>query len=393
VTSTSIAINPRGTKGFWSYVHKDDDAELGRIRQLARDVASQFEMLTGEVLEFFFDRDTLQWGDDWKQKVDEAIAAGALFIPVLTPRYFMSPECRRELNSFARQATSLGVKELVLPIYYVTVPELDNQATTDDLFALVQTFQWEDWRELRFKEPSSESYRRAVAQLAERLVAAIQEAEQAEATPASVPPPDGETEGEDASPGLIDRLAASEEAMPLLNDTLGQITKDMELVGRLAQEATADMKRADRQAPGFAARLVISRKLAKQLADPAQRMSLAADAYISQLHAIDDGLRLLIELAPAGAPHDADVAKSACMLFQSIRQMNLNARSTQGILQDFVASLVPVENMARDLRPPLRRLREGLTKMVESGQVMEEWVRLIDASDLKCPEERAESTP
>jgi hypothetical protein len=180
--------------------------------------------------------------------------------------------------------------------------------------------------------------------------------------------------------------------MPLLNDTLGNITKDMELIGSLAQEATADMKRADTQAPGFAARLVISRKLAKQLAEPAERMSLAADAYISQLHAIDDGLRILIERAPAEASDDPDVAKSACTLFQSIRQMNLNARSTQGILQGFVASLVPVEKMARDLRPPLRRLREGLTKMIEGGEVMEEWVRLIDASDLKCPEERSEST-
>ena len=64
MTSTSLAITPRGTRGFWSYVHKDDDAELGRIRQLARDTSNQFEMLTGEALEFFFDRDTLQWGDD-----------------------------------------------------------------------------------------------------------------------------------------------------------------------------------------------------------------------------------------------------------------------------------------------------------------------------------------
>jgi len=34
--------------GFWSYVHADDDAESGRIAQLARDVVAQFEMLTGE---------------------------------------------------------------------------------------------------------------------------------------------------------------------------------------------------------------------------------------------------------------------------------------------------------------------------------------------------------
>jgi hypothetical protein len=35
-------------KGFWSYVHADDDADGGRVSRLAHDVAAQFEMLTGE---------------------------------------------------------------------------------------------------------------------------------------------------------------------------------------------------------------------------------------------------------------------------------------------------------------------------------------------------------
>jgi hypothetical protein len=35
-------------QGFWSYVHADDEAEGNRISRLARDVASQFELLTGE---------------------------------------------------------------------------------------------------------------------------------------------------------------------------------------------------------------------------------------------------------------------------------------------------------------------------------------------------------
>lgn len=121
-------------------------------------------------------------------------------------------------------------------------------------------------------------------------------------------------------------------------------------------------------------------------------MSLAADAYIAQLHAIDDGLRILIENAPAEASHDVDVAKSVCELFKNIRRMSTNSRSSQESVKGFVATLAPIENMARDLRPPLRRLREGLTKMIEGGQVMEEWVRLIDASGLDCPDEGPEST-
>lgn len=54
--------------GFWSYVHADDNAESGRIAQLARDVVAQFEMLTGESISLFLERDRLQWGDDWRPK-------------------------------------------------------------------------------------------------------------------------------------------------------------------------------------------------------------------------------------------------------------------------------------------------------------------------------------
>lgn len=391
MTSTSLAINPPRTRGFWSYVHKDDEAEGGRIRQLAADVADQFEMLTGDVLQFFLDRNALQWGDDWKQRIDEAIAAGDLFIPILTPRYFMSPECRRELTSFARQAINLGVKDLVLPIYYVTVPELDNQTTKDELLILVRTFQWEDWRELRFKDRSSGDYRSAVARLANRLVVATQRAE-LEAPRAIAASPESSGEGEDSSPGLIDRLAILEKAMPELTNTLDEITADMNLVGELTVQATADIERVNKQALGFAVRVEVARRLAQQLAEPAQRVSLAADRYVSQLNQVDDGIRVLIEFAPIGASQDSDVAKNACALFMVIRRMASSSLSSQASLQKFVTGLVPIEEMARDLRPPLRRLREGLTKLIEGGQVVKEWIGLVDASELHCPEEVSELT-
>ena len=50
------------SEGFWSYVHADDEAEDGRILRLARDVAGQFEMLTGEPLTLFLDKDAIKWG-------------------------------------------------------------------------------------------------------------------------------------------------------------------------------------------------------------------------------------------------------------------------------------------------------------------------------------------
>ena len=159
-------------QGFWSYVHFDDEAEGGRVSQLARDVADQFEMMSGESISLFLDRDAIDWGQNWKERIDASLGSIAFFIAVMTPRYFMSAECRRELQFFVRRAAALGMKDLVLPLHYADVPELGRSDSNDELVNLVRSFQWEDWRSLRFADRSSEAYRRAVAQLASRLIEA-----------------------------------------------------------------------------------------------------------------------------------------------------------------------------------------------------------------------------
>lgn len=120
-------------QGFWSYVHEDDQVESERISRLARDVQGQFLMLTGEPLVLFLDRDVIKWGEDWRNVIDSSLGSGTFFIPVLIPRYFMSLECRRELQSFAWRATRLGTKQLVLPLLYMNVPAFQEETPRDEL--------------------------------------------------------------------------------------------------------------------------------------------------------------------------------------------------------------------------------------------------------------------
>lgn len=50
-----------------------------------------------------------------------------------------------------------------------------------------------------------------------------------------------------------------------------------------------------------------------------------------------------------------------------------------GAVANMIAQLEPIEKMSRDLRQPLRILREGLTLFVDGLTVMRGWVSLIDA--------------
>lgn len=370
-------------QGFWSYVHADDQAEGERIARLARDVAAQFEMFTGETLELFLDRDSLSWGEIWREKIDGALGSVAFFIPVLTPRYFMSPECRRELQYFARKATSLGMKELVLPLHYVEVPALRQDDPKDDLVKLIRNFQWEDWTDLRFADLSSESYRRGVAKLAERLAEGNTEADKVAVLPRALEVR-GTEPGEDELPGFLDRVASSEESLPRLVSTVGRLNEDIVIIGKEMEAAAAEARRGIQNTPGFAARLITARKLAHRLAEPAERIWMSGNEYATQLHEVDLGFRAIIERAPEEAAKSAEAKLQLCEFFRMVCSLAHAAHAGLTSAQGMIDSTVSIENMSRDLRPVLRRLRQGLTTMVEARGVSDEWVHLIEASGVEC---------
>ena len=376
-------------QGFWSYVHADYQADGGRIIRLARDVADQFEMLTGEKVDLFLDKDAIGWGHDWRNKIDESLASIAFFIPVMTPRYFMSPECRRELQFFARRATSLGVKELVLPLLYVDVPSIHDEAPPDDLVALVQTFQREDWQPLRFVDVTSEGYRKGVARLAGRLVEANKRAELPRVTSSLLETDRAATKDSEQEPGFLDRLATAEETLPQWLETLQGLGRDIVLIGQVMAEAGADMRRGDAQGRGFAARLVIARRVAQRLGEPTERIWSFGNEFARQLHAVDEGFRAIIDRIPEEIRANPSSKTAACKFFDTVRQLSASAHDGLDAVQRMIDAIAPIEALSRDLRPPLRRLKQGLTIMVEAREVTDEWIHLIDGSGVMCAETNA----
>src|SRR5688572_8146065 len=68
-----------GIAGFWSYVHSDDAADGGRVTSLSDHLRAQYQLLTAESLALFVDRRSLDWGDEWANRIDAAIAGTTFF--------------------------------------------------------------------------------------------------------------------------------------------------------------------------------------------------------------------------------------------------------------------------------------------------------------------------
>jgi hypothetical protein len=165
----SRSMSIEAAAGFWSYAHEDNKLDDGAILKLAHLVAEEYSLLSGDPLELFVDRNSIAWGEEWRNRIDSALAQTTFFIPIITPRYFARPECRRELLEFTAKAKGLGVQELLLPILYVE-PQGFSVESPDEAVVLVAKTQYADWRTVRLAEFSSREYRSAVNVLVRRLL-------------------------------------------------------------------------------------------------------------------------------------------------------------------------------------------------------------------------------
>lgn len=366
--------------GFFSYVHRDDDLDRGRIRQLANDIAAHYEAQTTEPIEVFLDRDDLHWGDRWRDKIDEALSNVAFFIPVVTPRYFASAECRREFTFFWERVQSLGIRELVLPVLYIKSPRLEDPADDDPVLNAVREVQWRDWTPFRFKELDSEGYRAAVDSLASELVRRVADVEQvdlAAAVNVDVDDDDGEEDG------FIDKIARLEEAMPNWTESLTAIGEAITTIGALMRQGTEDIQRGEHGGKAFAVRLTVARRLASQLSEPVEAIESQGQKFVAELNAVDVGIRTLLE-SVADNGIDESNRETVCGFLQSIRDLSSSAHNGLSQTEVMVRSTAELEKQSKDMRTPLRRLRRALTSMVEARDITDAWVALVNEVDADC---------
>jgi hypothetical protein len=191
---------------FWSYAHEDNEKSGGAILALAKLISDEYSLLKGEELRMFVDTD-VEWGEEWRQRIKNALVATTFFIPIVTPRYFTREECLRELFDFARRAVGLGVSDLVCPILYVPVDGL-TEDSSDAAKAQIARAQYKDWTKLRLEGAGSAAHIEAVHELAVRL------AEVADRVAARQVTREGEQSDEDMRTSLAETLDAARQLLP-----------------------------------------------------------------------------------------------------------------------------------------------------------------------------------
>jgi F-box protein 11 len=171
---------------FLSYVHDDDKYE--HVTKFRDRLSDEVQMVVGTEFAIFQDRKDIQWGQNWRQRIEESIDEVTFLIPVITPRFFNSPFCREELQRFLEREKRLGRNDLILPIYFVDTPLLneDELRAEDELAQAIASRQYADWRELRFEPFTNPQVGKTLERLARQIRDALPRIQTAK-TPAAAP--------------------------------------------------------------------------------------------------------------------------------------------------------------------------------------------------------------
>ncbi len=156
---------------FLSYARFDDVHDDRQISAFRERLAAEVRMQTGEEFVIFQDRTDIAWGQNWQRRIEQELDGVTLLLVVLTPGFFGSEACRGEVERFAERERMLGRDDLILPLYYVRVPELYDPARrdADPVARLLAARQYVDWQELRFEPLTTPLARKAIAQIASRI--------------------------------------------------------------------------------------------------------------------------------------------------------------------------------------------------------------------------------
>ncbi len=145
----------------------------GPISRLREALVEEVRIQSGDPdFDIFMDRTHVEVSENWQRRINEGLDQATLLLVLIQPLLFASSWCREEIDSFLKAEAKAGRDDLIIPVLYVTTPELDIHST-DKLAQKLAERQYFDWRPYRLTTLDAPQTMRAVGALAEKITKAL----------------------------------------------------------------------------------------------------------------------------------------------------------------------------------------------------------------------------
>lgn len=157
---------------FLSYCHEDNRAsEVDHFNEKLFHTAKQ---LTAFDFSLFQDTHSLRLGEKFDIAIQKAINNSLIFIAILSPSYFKSEYCMRELRLYLKLLKSKTIHGYIFPIYFTNIKEpliksQNYNNRTQKLYDEIMSYQFNDWRGIRKSSFNSIKYQNAIEKIANEI--------------------------------------------------------------------------------------------------------------------------------------------------------------------------------------------------------------------------------
>jgi hypothetical protein len=146
--------------GFFGYAREDDEAYEGALSSLRDRIQRELRAQLGRSMRDFRiwqDKEGIRPGALWETEIKLAVSQSVFFIPIITPSAVSSFWLQAELESFIAREKHLGRDDLIFPILYITVPDLQDEQRwrSSPVLQIIASRQYLDCRHLRHLEINS----------------------------------------------------------------------------------------------------------------------------------------------------------------------------------------------------------------------------------------------
>lgn len=380
--TSSVLINC-----FWSYAH-DDEEHDGRILTLINDVTNEFSAIVGEpVGKYFVDRENLKWGDLWKEKIDQSIAALPIFIPIITPTYFNRPYCTYELKTFlSRLDDEFGSTHCaLLPILYIDIPEFSSDDTEDELINRIKKTQWFDWRKLRFAERHSSEYRIGLNEIAVKLKQKNTELEKyllskgakaAEETEVLVTNKDSDKEG------FFEIAISMQDTIVDVQSSLERATDAAETISTIIDEDFTN--KLETQNKPHSAILYLLNSLAIKLDNPVETLYQEATIFSTKMGELNFSLPIFIDGLQTIDTPEAPQKETICSLWNSMLSLRDIFSNLKFSIDSAIQGSEGIAKLSSTIRQPLRKQNKALNLMIEAFINYEQMIDSLEFLNAQC---------
>ncbi|MCL1907281.1 MAG: toll/interleukin-1 receptor domain-containing protein [Propionibacteriaceae bacterium] len=163
-------MNDQPIRCFLSYHREDnDEAFPGVIDRFFNELLGRLRAEAPVEVEVFRDVSTMVGGQEWRQRLREAVRDTLLFIPVVTVRYFQSDICMEELNLFRDNTPGDELNSAILPVVLAGHRYLKPDSDQEEI-VFIEGLQWRDLRDAYSCGYESPTWRRLIGDVVDDIL-------------------------------------------------------------------------------------------------------------------------------------------------------------------------------------------------------------------------------